>query len=262
MSTKHIEQELAIVKLDAREFTVLTTPIADMKEALIANGIDAAAGRRSAWIRVPTGGGTSFTIPDLEGDRQEAELITIIAGWQDTRSYHAQPLDEGGTSIPDCYPADAVTGIASPGGVGPGGSSRTCKLVQFGSGTGRSPACKLARLLDIILGDELLPRVLKLPGTSIAPITTYFDRLSRKGLSHFSVVTTIGLERVRNAAGMPYSRATFRYTGRLTPDQTNTMRQYAQMLRLLRVAPVDSEPEQAKEPSGPIAANATVGEVH
>jgi hypothetical protein len=67
------------------------------------------------------------------------------------------------------------------------------------------------------------------------------------------LVTKVGLEKTKNAQGIVYSRATFASGGRLNPEQTARVKEYAAML----------QPFLESAPSAPSAAELhnTDGEV-
>src|SRR5215472_11504454 len=78
--------------------------------------------------------------------------------------------------------------------------------------------------------ENLLPDVVSLPVTSIKGVQEYLNRLARKGLACYGVVTKIGLEKTKNDQGIEYSRATFT-AGQLLPrEQAEHAKAYAAML--------------------------------
>ena len=44
-------------------------------------------------ITLPTGKGTAFEIPSIEGDLSEKEFSAIIVGWQDHRVFYEKSFD-------------------------------------------------------------------------------------------------------------------------------------------------------------------------
>ena len=55
-------------------------------------------------------------------------------------------------------------------------------------------------------------------------------RLASKAVPCYSVITKIGLEKTKNAQGSSTAKATFTSGGRLTPEQTQRVKEYAAMI--------------------------------
>ena len=68
-------------------------------------------------------------------------------------------------------------------------------------------------------------------------------RLASKATPCYSLVTKIGLEKTKNGQGIVYSKAVFTSGGRLTPEQTARVKEYAAMI----------QPFLASAPSAPSA---------
>ncbi len=56
-------------------------------------------------------------------------------------------------------------------------------------------------------------------------------RLASKAVPCYSLITKVGLEKTKNAQGIVYSKATFTSGGRLNPEQTARVKEYAAMLQ-------------------------------
>jgi hypothetical protein len=62
------------------------------------------------------------------------------------------------------------------------------------------------------------------------------------------VVTRIGLERTKNAQGIAYSRATFAFVRRLTPDEVKKAQEYHEMLKpLVQKMTVELDPSEVRD---------------
>lgn len=178
-------------------------------------------------IRIPAGGGLSWTVPGLTGDVDEKEIIGVIVHWADRRAYWADAFSGEGKP-PDCYSEDGYTGNGEPAKK-VGGACAACPLSQFGSDAkgGRGQACKSIRQVFIARqGGGLLPVFVALPPTSIAPIKKYFLRLASEELSCWRVVTKLTLEKTKNASGIQYSRAVATMAGKLNPEQAQAVSAY------------------------------------
>jgi len=227
-------------------FVIFKTEIAEIREAMDANvgdgGLTAGDFER---IKIPAGGGTSWTLQGLDGEETVKELAGIIIARRDTRAYWSVPMDESdGNMPPDCYSLDARIGNGKPGG-----KCRDCPLAEFGSDPkGEGQACKLIRQLFLIREDNLLPEIVNLPPSSVKPARLYFMRLASKAVPCYSVITKIGLEKTKNAQGIAYAKATLTSGGRLTPEQTQRAKDYAAMIEpFLKAAPAAPTPKDVVE---------------
>jgi hypothetical protein len=238
-----------IVKHDGGSpFVIFQTPVSEIKNAVAANLGD---GNINTWdferIKIPAGGGTAWTIQNLDGEEMVKEISGIIVAWRDTRAYWSVPMEQSdGNMPPDCCSLDARTGTGKPGG-----DCRKCPFAQFGSDPrGGGQACKLVRQLFFIREDNLLPEIVNLPPSSVKPARQYFMRLASKAVPCYSLITKIALEKTKNTQGIVYSRATFTSGGRLTPEQAARVKEYSAML----------QPFLESAPSAPTAKDAQTAE--
>ena len=189
-------------------------------------------------IKIPSGGGLSFTVNTLEGEEMVKSITGVIVLARDARAYWEQSMEEGGgNQPPDCHSNDGSVGIGNPGG-----DCAKCPFSQFGSDTkvvkgvtvaGKGQACKAIRGLFLLTGNSLLPTVLSLPPTSLKAIKQYMLRLAGQGVPYWSVYTKIGLEKSKNDGGVEYAKATFTFVGKLSPDQKEKAKAYSAMLKPL-----------------------------
>jgi hypothetical protein len=218
-------------------FVVFQTPVAEIRDAVAANlGDNGMSASDFERIKIPAGGGTAWTIQGLDGEEMLKELSGIIVAWRDTRAYWSVPMEQSdGNMPPDCYSLDARAGTGKPGG-----NCLKCSLAEFGSDPkGEGQACKLVRQLFFLQQENLLPEIVSLPPSSLKPARQYFMRLASKAVPCYSLITKIGLEKTKNAQSIVYSRATFTSGGRLTPEQTARVKEYAAMLQpFLESAPL------------------------
>ena len=180
-------------------------------------------------VRMPAGGGTAWEVPTLDGSEESVkELAGVIVHFQDQRKYWEKDMEEsGGSSPPDCYSDDGVTGRGSPGG-----KCNVCPLSEFKSAKdGRGQACRQVRVVYLARPGDLLPLVLNVPPTSLKNIKQYFLRLASRGIKFFEVETVIGLEKVKGDSGITYSRATFKGPRRLSKEDLASVRTYIDGIR-------------------------------
>ncbi|MGH7179719.1 MAG: hypothetical protein ACREJC_20250, partial [Tepidisphaeraceae bacterium] len=195
-------------------------------------------------IRIPTGGGTSWVVPSLEGEREAREFEGIILNWREPRAYWQHNFDEsGGGTPPDCSSNDGILGTGTPGG-----SCEVCPLAQWGSAPRqeRGQACKQMRLLFVLLPGNILPVLVQLPPTSIVPARKYFMRLTSAEIYYHSVITKFTIERTKNKQGIAYAETKLSLAGRLAPEQAAAVQELikAMATSLERARPVYDEPMQ------------------
>ena len=89
--------------------------------------------------------------------------------------------------------------------------------------------------------DNFLPIVLTLPSTSVRPFQRYLIRLASSQCPHFSVVTRLELERVKNASGIPFSKVLPSRLEKLSAVDAEKMRAYASAIRAALGASQDTE---------------------
>lgn len=187
-------------------------------------------------IKVPAGGGTTWTVPSLEGPQEMKEVNGIIIAWSEQRGYWETPFEEsGGGSPPDCSSRDSVIGIGRPGG-----ECLKCPLAQFGSADPkgkqkredvRGQACKQVRLLFVLLENSMIPLVVSIPPTSLKGAKQYFLRLAGNSIPYYGVVTRLLLRKDKNKDGIEYSAVDFIKAGSLNEEQTAKARNYGTAFR-------------------------------
>lgn len=209
-------------------FAVLSGESASIAEVLRENfGGDHISPTDFDRIRIPAGGGLSFTVPDLEGDVEVRDFSGIIVHVKRPRVYWEKEFSGEGT-LPDCSSEDGIIGVGTPGG-----ACDLCPLNQWGSATkgGSGKACKEQRLLFVLREGALLPVVVTLPPSSLGPLKKYLLRLSGQGIFSYGVVTKFSLERDKSETGIAYSKAVFAVADRLSADQVQQIKAYADAIR-------------------------------
>lgn len=159
-------------------------------------------------VRVPAGGGLSWTLSTLEGDSEVRDLQGIVIEHRDVRAFWAESFDRaGGGAPPDCSSADGEVGVGKPGG-----ACATCPMAAWGSAKGsggenrKGQACRSMKLLLTLLPGELLPRVVVVPPSSLASVRKFFLRLASQGKLFCGIVTRFGLEKTKNDGGITFSK--------------------------------------------------------
>jgi len=159
-------------------------------------------------VKIPTGGGGFWEVPSMDGTEAVKTIEGVVIITKNVRAYWPLGMEEGsGSDPPQCSSPDAITGEGDPGG-----SCELCPFSKFGTGRpGRESgqACKQMRQLFLLLPGSVLPTVLTLPPTSLAPARKYFMRLaSAQQTRYWQTITKISLEQV-DGPNAKYSRAVF-----------------------------------------------------
>ena len=197
-------------------------------------------------IRIPSGGGTAWEVPDSDNVSMQQEIVGVIVHHHAARAYWMQAY-KGGGQQPDCSSLDGVTGIATNTELEWYGTLRecaTCPMNTWGSADGgRGKACRELHRLYILREGDVFPVLITLPPTSLKVFAGYIARrILPLGVRLRHVVTVIGLAKAKNAQGIAYSQATFRPKGILSVSARNVIDQYAEQLRAVTAhAPVSGE---------------------
>lgn len=177
-------------------------------------------------VKTPAGGGTTFTVPTVDGEEDAKELRGVIVGFKDMRSYWRTGFDEsGGGTPPDCASQDMMQGEGDPGG-----DCARCPYSKFGT-AGRAQACQQRRLLFLVREGDLLPIVVSVSPASLKPVRQFFLRLASHGVPYYGVVTRLTLEKDKNKDGITYARITVAMAGRLPEEEAARMKSYSEALR-------------------------------
>jgi hypothetical protein len=175
-------------------------------------------------VRVPSGGGSFFQLPDARGEIQPVKEIegVLVAVRTNLKAWFEKSFaDTGGGSQPDCSSGDAMFGFGVrdlPKVEGKAPSKlkcAECKHNQFGSarkgtGFGKGKDCQDYALLFFYREGDFLPSVLKASATSLSALKSYGIFLAGRGRDRTSVTTLIGLQQDQSDGGIPYSKLTFK----------------------------------------------------
>lgn len=179
--------------------------------------------------KIPAGGGLAFEVPgnDPESPDSVKEITGVIIDHYPLNSYWTEKYN-GQNVAPNCYSTDSHNGIGSPGG-----DCSKCPFNKFGSGEdGQSKACKNAHRLYILRSGEMYPIVITVPPTSLKPLSDYLaKRIVTKGLRSYGVVTKLTLKKATNNTGIAYSQLQFTLVEKLTPEQTEIMKEYGENIK-------------------------------
>jgi len=170
-------------------------------------------------IKIPAGGSTAFEIPTGDSDEPEMakEITGVILYNHPAYAFYTDKYT-GGSNPPDCSSFDGIHGTGTPGG-----NCKSCPYNKFGSGDGKSKACKNRRILYILREGELFPVILNLPVGSSGAYKSYVKHLLTQRSSLSRVVTTISLKKAMSESNIAYSQAAFKFVRSLTDDEVNAL---------------------------------------
>lgn len=176
-------------------------------------------------IKMGPGGSTQFEVPG-EDESEFAKSITAVIVHQHPAYAYYKDKYTGGSNPPDCGSFNGIKGTGTPGGL-----CKTCPYNQFGSGEGKSKACKNRVMIYLLREGDIFPSVLSLPTGSRASFTNYIKHLIMKGRRMSRVVTEITLKKATNASGIAYSQAVFRFVRELTPEEKEAVSRMTDMVK-------------------------------
>ena len=224
------KKETEIVVHEESEFQIMKMGEGAIADLMAENlGQDGLSVQDLTRIKVPSGGGLSWTVPSIEGDKLQKELLGVIVFTQTTRTYWIESFDDtGGGAPPDCYSPDGVTGIGMMADQVKDGMCGNCPMSQFADDGSGCP-CKEGRLIFMIMQDEILPTVIKAPVMSLKGAKKYLTGLTSRIQKVHSVYTRLTLAVDRNKKGIEYSKIIFEKVGDVErPEITD---KYAKDLR-------------------------------
>lgn len=189
-------------------------------------------------IRMPAGGGLTFEVADESGNLVPVQEIRgVIIGHFPFKAWWEKSFEEktdDDDKRPDCYSADGITGTGCPEkGIPTGQKCTSCPKGAWGSDRrgGRGKDCNDKIRIYILREGEVFPVFIDLPATSHANLKDYIKRLTNRLKHYYGVVTSIKLEKDKNAAGTVFSKATFSKAADLTPAERLAVKQYIDSMK-------------------------------
>lgn len=181
-------------------------------------------------VKIPSGGGTAWEIPTLDGKGDIAkDLDVIIVAKRDIRAYYSTRYD-GSKNPPDCFSDDCITGVGNPGGI-----CDTCEFAQWCTATDdngnptNGQACSQRMMLLCIGPDSTIPFVISVPPSSLKTIKPYLIRLSGARRPFWSVVTKLSLSKTEGT-GIAHSVVNPEFVRELTDEEIPAIRAYRESL--------------------------------
>lgn len=180
-------------------------------------------------IRIPSGGGLAFEVPGEEDEPDLVKKISAVIAYQHPAYAYYATKFHGGNNPPDCGSFDGVHGNGNPGG-----ECSTCRFNQFGSGEGKSKACKNRHMLYLLLEGEIFPVMMSVPTGSLKNYTDFVKRQIMRGRRLSGIVTEISLKKAESKSeegSITFSQVTFRFVRMLTAEEKQYTEKMTEMIR-------------------------------
>ena len=250
MPAKKDTKSLATV--DVSKFMIqsvdMTTTSDEIAEEL--DGLGTIPFDRVKW---PTGGNTTFEVPDEEDDSQyvTTDKITGVIAYHHPMNSRWAGNYNGSNEPPVCYAMDGKTGLNTESGEVINCS--TCPYNQFESnGSTSGKACKNIHRLYIIQDNNPIPLVIALPPTSLGSFRNYLGKkLLIRGKKAAQVVTEITLKKENSKNNMPFAKAVFKKVGDLSPDRVESTKSLSALIKSISKTEVKATSEDYNMMSTP-----------
>lgn len=194
-------------------------------------------------VKIPAGGSTTWLVPPDDAPAKDLEGIVVYQ--HDLRAMFAQNENGGISNDPPlCTSDDARFGKGVPGG-----DCSRCANAMYGSaGVGKKgQACKSMHRIYLLSQGSVLPVVLTLSPSSIAPWRKYMISLINTQRAVGSVVTKVSLEKVSGGPA-PYARIVPSCVRVLDEAEQKFVDSYAaSIIPVLRAAPYASPDDEQLE---------------
>lgn len=177
-------------------------------------------------LKVPSGGGTAWSVPGLNGSTNQDSVIGVILSMSIRRGYWKGAEPDG--SPPDCESSNGITGNGDPGGdcAACGHNQFNTSLKSDGS-TGKGKRCRETRSVLFLREEDQLPIVVTVPPTSLKAMKRYIMKLP--GVAMHQAVTTLSLAKVEG--NPPYSVIVPTYVGHVSEEHGARLRSFAQLMK-------------------------------
>jgi hypothetical protein len=218
--------QTAVIVFEPKDLGGLNLPsILDAENAVMAYEANMeGVAMRFDRVKIPSGGASSFEVPDETGEAQPMKKLTgIILDHYPVNAYWANPYS-GENNPPDCVAQDGKNGTATPESGLPGGPCARCEKNRWGTdvqkdgSAGKGKACKNLHRIYLLLDGTVIPYQIALPPTSLGNLQDYLRRLMGKLIPCYRVVTEVSLTKDKNAGGIEYSKAVFKKVADLSPQ--------------------------------------------
>lgn len=270
---------LTLLSNGKAELTPLQEAILQEMEADAGNAYDYVPTR----IKFPSGGMMAFSTND--GDIIKPPFTAIVAVAQKARAFwpdkdtqglpplcaspdgshgmfdtSAKEQVQAALGLPFQHPALSM--LDPEAAKGPHACA-TCAMAQWGSGGGRSMACKSLRRLVLVVEGWSMPAIITLPPTSVKVWDSYASTRARdRGQAYFTCWTKFDLDPATSNAGIKYGILKASVAKPLTEEETRAVidirRQYSDLVRSLGI---DADDYATADTNGGRVVDSETGEI-
>lgn len=158
-------------------------------------------------------GADGFTLVDGEPAVDKFEGIMVFT--KQSNVFYEKPFKAGQNLPPDCASSDGIR--PDSGEKKQHTDCATCPMNQFGSSTtGDGKRCKNTRPTFFLVGAGVIPRVLRVPPTSLKNIKKYALNVATNFGSLWAVKTEVSI--YKEEAGQTYNNIRFKVAGRVVAE--------------------------------------------
>lgn len=219
-----------IVKYE--QFAIATADMSVLGEVIRENLGTGLTERTLERIKVPSAGGTTWTVPGLVEDEETKELTGIILWWKNSRIFFPNAFSGGGEP-PACRSSD---GIVGDGEFGPGsaanptGRCAVCPKAKWGSSDpddgDSKPACSDRQPVFLLRPQSVMPSILSLPPASLKTFEEFRTKLTQRLMPYYGVIATATLSKQKSAGGVEYSQVDWKAVEVLEPAARDAAKSY------------------------------------
>lgn len=196
--------------------------LAEIKDEL--DDLDPENGISCLQIKIPSGGGTAYSVLDEDGEEEPMKQIdAVVVFTHRANGYWKRAYGSGDdtSAPPDCASMDGKTAVwAETGEVR---TCETCPYNQYNTAVdqagnqAKGKACKNMRRIYMMMSGDPNLYLLTVPPTSIRDVNKQLTKILAGGTPYVGMILRFTLERTKNANGIAYSKVVIKKAGTLPP---------------------------------------------
>lgn len=200
--------------------------------------LDPESGITCRKIKIPSGGGLAYEVQGEEETdveyKKEIEAVVIFTH-RVNGFWSGSYGDDDQNKIPICSSIDGKTGMNIE--TGEIESCENCPYNQFGSATDqkgdqtKGKACKNMRRIYMMMDGDPNFYLLTVPPTSIKDVNKQLTKIIAGGTPYTSLVLKFTLEKVKNSAGIEYSKVVIKKAGTLPSEVSATAQEVRRQIK-------------------------------
>lgn len=147
----------------------------------------------------------------VDGDPAVESFQGVLLFTKESNVYYEKAYKAGQNLIPDCASSDGIK-PNTPNPKHP--TCKGCPMNQFGSSkVGDGKACKNTRPMFFLLGGSIMPRVLRVPPSSLVYVRNYVQRVAMDFGKYWGVITRVTIWKKEES--QEYNNIKFTFAGTL-----------------------------------------------